>query len=248
MTGDTHGDFSRFRKKMYPELDALTKQDFVIICGDFGGVWQDCPEETFWLNWLDARPFTTLFISGNHENYDRLNALPVADWSGGKVQYIRPSILHLMRGQVFQIGGKRFFTMGGARSHDISDGILEPDDPDFRLKRKRLEKRHAYYRVNHQSWWKEELPNAEEYQTARDSLEAAGWQVDYILTHCCPTPVQSALTEDCQPDELTDFLEEVRQRCQFQYWFFGHYHSNLSFAFQKQQFHLLYENIMVLQE
>ena len=27
-------------------------------------------------------------------------------------------------------------------------------------------------------------------------------------------------------DELTDFLETVKQRCQFAYWFFGHYHKN----------------------
>ena len=27
-------------------------------------------------------------------------------------------------------------------------------------------------------------------------------------------------------EQLTDFLETVNQRCQFTYWFFGHYHDN----------------------
>ena len=47
------------------------------------------------------------------------------------MQVIRPSVLHLMRGQLYDICGKRIFTMGGASSHDIRDGILEPDDPDY---------------------------------------------------------------------------------------------------------------------
>jgi hypothetical protein len=60
-----------------------------------------------------------------------LAKFPVDEWHGGKVQYITPSILHLMRGQVFEIGGHSFFTMGGASCHDVSDGILDPDAPDF---------------------------------------------------------------------------------------------------------------------
>jgi hypothetical protein len=35
-------------------------------------------------------------------------------------------------------------------------------------------------RVNHRSWWKEELPGEEEYQTARANLDSVGWAVDYI--------------------------------------------------------------------
>ena len=37
----------------------------------------------------------------------------------------------LERGQVFDLGGRTFFTMGGASSHDIQDGVLEPDAPDI---------------------------------------------------------------------------------------------------------------------
>ena len=83
------------------------------------------------LDFLEHRPFTTLFAAGNHENYDALRAYPLEDWHGGKIRRIRPSVLLLERGQVFDVGGKRIFAMGGASSHDIQDGILELDDPQF---------------------------------------------------------------------------------------------------------------------
>lgn len=56
---------------------------------------------------------------------------PVAEWHGGKVHRIRPHVLHLMRGQIFELEGCRFFTMGGAKSHDIEDGIFGAGCPGF---------------------------------------------------------------------------------------------------------------------
>lgn len=100
----------------------MTKEDYVIICGDFGGVWNkevENKEEKHLLDWLEEKPFTTLFVDGNHENFDRLYSYPVELWHGGKVHKIRPSVIHLMRGQIYEIDGKSFFTFGGASSHDI---------------------------------------------------------------------------------------------------------------------------------
>ena len=34
MTGDTHGDFSRLRPAAFREQGGLTKDDYLIICGD----------------------------------------------------------------------------------------------------------------------------------------------------------------------------------------------------------------------
>ena len=244
ITGDVHGDFSRFKKEVFFEQTELTKEDYVIITGDFGGVWDNSPEEQRQLDWLEARPFTTLFVSGNHENFDLLAKLPVEKWHGGTVLRVCPSVIHLMRGQVYDIGGKKFFTMGGASSHDISGGILEPDDPKFRQKRKRLEISGALYRVNHRSWWAAELPSDAEYQTAQANLEANGWQVDYIITHCCPTSIQNDLSGGSyKADHLTDFLDEVAQKCQFKHWFHGHYHDN---RVLQDKFVLLYEQIIEL--
>ncbi len=132
-----------------------------------------------------------------------------------------------MRGQVYYIADKRFFTMGGASSHDIDAGILEPDDPNFRHKRKLLDKRKALYRINHVSWWKDELPSQDEYKTARRNLDACDWKVDYIISHCCPSSVADIISGGhYQLDILTDFFEELKGRIEFDIWFFGHYHDN----------------------
>lgn len=38
-TGDCHGNFRRFQSECFPEQANMTKDDAVIIAGDFGGVW-----------------------------------------------------------------------------------------------------------------------------------------------------------------------------------------------------------------
>lgn len=143
ITGDCHRNFERFNTRNFPEQKEMTKDDYVLICGDFGGIWNkdtENKEETWLLDWLDCKTFTTLFVDGNHENFDRLYAYPVEEWHGGKIHKIRPSVLHLMRGQVFKIAEKKIFTFGGASSHDIDGGILESDDPDFKKKKRKLDK------------------------------------------------------------------------------------------------------------
>ena len=122
----------------------MNKDDYVIICGDFGGVWDantESKHEKYWLDWLEEHSFTILFVDGNHENFDRLKEYPVKEWNGGKVHELRPHVLHLMRGQVFIIDGKKVFTFGGASSHDIQGGVLNKDDPDFMKKKEGSEQR-----------------------------------------------------------------------------------------------------------
>ena len=226
ITGDTHGGFQRFGMKYFPNQKTMCREDYAIIAGDFGGLWDDSPREAYWLNWLEERPFTTLFVDGNHENFDRLNELPVHQWQGGNVHYIRPHVLHLMRSQVFEIGGLTFFTMGGASSHDIQDGILDPAAPGFEQEYWFKRRTRQMFRVKGASWWSEELPSDEEYAEAVRNLERANWKVDCVLTHCAPTSVVKKLNESYASDRLTDFLQTVMERCRFDYWFLGHYHQN----------------------
>ena len=132
ITGDTHGDIGRMDIPFIPE--EITADDYLIICGDFGFVFFDNVAENKILNTLAKKPFTICFIGGNHENFNALINYPVEEWNGGKVHRIRKNILHLMRGQVFTIEGKTFFTMGGAYSID------------------------RYRRRKDISYWEEELP------------------------------------------------------------------------------------------
>ena len=111
ITGDTHCDFSRFDIENFPIQEEMTKSDYVIICGDFGGVWtylEESIQEKQRLDWLNERNFTTLFVDGNHENFTRLYDYPVENWHGGKVHKIRDSVFHLIRGEIFDIDGKSF--------------------------------------------------------------------------------------------------------------------------------------------
>ena len=132
-----------------------------------------------------------------------------------------------MSGQVYELHGKKFFTFGGAQSHDISGGILELDDPDLFEKRKQLARGGKPYRINHLSWWQQELPSEEEMEEGRQNLLEHGNQVDFIISHCCATSTQFLLSGGMfKDDRLTDYLEEIRQVTSFGKWFFGHYHDN----------------------
>lgn len=230
ITGDCHASYKKFGFKSFPDGRDLTKDDFIITCGDFG-LWDESEEQKYWMNWLNERPFTTLWVDGNHENFDLLKQLPIENWHGGKVHVIRPSVIHLMRGQLFTISGKRFFTFGGASSRDIRDGILERDDPMLKEKVRELNGIGASYRINHVSWWKEEMPDSSDLDEGIRNLKNAGWKTDYILTHCCATSLQNAVTHGKYPsNRLTDYFDKIRERCQFQHWFFGHYHTDADWS------------------
>ena len=224
-TGDTHRNFSRFSPDRFPEMRAMTKADTMIICGDCGALWYGGRRDEIQLELLEDLPFTIAFVDGNHENFTALSKYPVGEWNGGKVQLLRPHVIHLMRGQVFTLEGHTFFTMGGASSHDVEDGILDPANPDYyeRVLRLLREERRQY-RIVGQSWWPEELPSDEEYAEARRTLDAHSWEVDYIITHSPPSGIAERLGRP--RDTLTDFLEEIRRKVIYRQWLFGHCHED----------------------
>ena len=227
VTGDIHGNpFQRLNLENFPEGKTFTKEDYMIILGDFGLVWDDSAMEHSCLDWLENKPWTTLFIDGNHENYDLLNKFPIEEWGGGRVQKIRSSVIHLLRGEVYDIGGYKFLAMGGARSHDIQDGVLEVGDPRIKIWKKDDFK---LFRINHISWWEEEIPNEEERKNALKNLAENDYKVDYILTHEAPSSDVVLMDHLLyHPDEYSKWLEmEIRQKVKYKKWFFGHYHLNL---------------------
>ena len=77
ITGDTHGDFTRFTPGNFPEQETMNRNDYVIILGDFGGIWGDMRRERKKLSQLNSKPSTSLFLDVNHENYDKLTRFPV---------------------------------------------------------------------------------------------------------------------------------------------------------------------------
>lgn len=242
VTGDIHGNPSRLSTDIFPEQKEMTKEDYVILLGDVGLVWDykgESKNEKYWLDWLETKSFTTLFIDGNHENFSRLNSYEVSEFCGGNASFIRPSVIHLKRGQVLNLQGKKIFTFGGAKSHDISDGILEPGDKRIKEWDKNYNK---MFRVNGVSWWREEMPSQEEMDEGICNLQKENNKVDYILTHCPPTSVLKQMNNNYGSDYLTDYLQAIKENIKYKKWLFGHMHVNKNYQWDKAA--CLYEQIV----
>jgi len=142
ITGDTHGghDIRKISTKNWPKQKELTKNDYLIIVGDFGLLFDNpiSSQEEYWLNWLNEKNFTTLFVDGNHENFDLLSQLKETQKFGGPVGKVKESIYHLKRGFVYVIDSKKIFVFGGANSIDKSQ------------------------RIPYVSWWPQEIPSFSE--------------------------------------------------------------------------------------
>ena len=248
ITGDTHAQFNRFSTKHFPEQKNMTRDDYVIICGDFGGIWDyifSSSTETYWLNWLAEKQFTLLFVDGNHENFDRLKEFPIISYHGGKAHRIRDNIYHLMRGYVFEFEDKKFFTFGGAQSHDIQDGILDIKNyeslTDLVHDYNKRTKKGEMLRINHISWWANELPEKYEMKRGIENLKKVNFEVDYVISHCLPQDVCSAAGYR-SADKLTMYFNSLRldHKLKFHRWYCGHYHREQA-IFGK--FIIKYENI-----
>ena len=208
VTGDTHGNQNKWLK----EIDStLKKGDILIVCGDFGvGFWDGrfFPEEMFY-DYLSEKEYNVLFVDGNHEDFDKLNSYKVEMWCGGKVHKIRDNIIHLMRGEVFNIDGNTIFVMGGGYSLD-------------------KERRTEGY-----DWWPQEMPTEEEYDNALTNLSKVDNKVDYIITHTAPfesiyylSTIRSFQIKGYVREEmpLTFFLDEIQKSVEYKHWYFGHFH------------------------
>lgn len=210
ITGDTHGsiDIHKLKNKAFKDSSKLTKNDYVIVLGDFGVIWDNSNEQKYWLKWLDNKHFTTLFIDGNHESFDLLYKYPVEEWNGGKIHRINDSVYHLMRGQVFNIDGLKFFTFGGATSID------------------------KLQRTEYISWWRQELPTTKELDEGINNLEKNNWQVDYVLSHCCSANMLKVLynyrlLNDYDTDILNKYFNMIEDKVDYKHWYFGHYHQDI---------------------
>lgn len=211
VTGDYHGgiaEHARFDEEEWPVGYTLDRDDVVIIAGDFGLPWDFSEVECEEISWLESRPWTTVFVDGNHERYDHWADRPVEPWCGGLVQRLSNGspIRRLMRGEVYEIEGVTIFTLGGATSID-----------------KKL-------RTPYVDWWPQELPDQDDFAHADENLEKHGWCVDHVITHACSNRMlpkalfPSYRWETPDTDPLTDYLDTLESGLTFSHWYCGHYH------------------------
>lgn len=229
LTGDIHGELSinKLSSANWPEGQGLCRDDYVIVLGDFGLVW-DCggesASEKYWLDWLESKPWTTLFIDGNHENFDRLESdeFVLAEWAGGIVRCVRPHVRHLLRGEVYEIDGISFLAFGGARSVDRS------------------------HRKEGLDWWPRELPDEADKSNCFDNLARHGDAVDVVLTHAAPAAAYyGALSPTSYlPDAFSNWLQDnIARPVSFKRWYFGHHHIDKPW---ERPFTPLFEDIVEL--
>ncbi|MBQ8572088.1 MAG: metallophosphoesterase, partial [Ruminococcus sp.] len=98
ITGDTHGDIKRLKTRAAKKL---SKDDTLIICGDFGFLWDESDDENKKLEFLNSQKYQILFVDGTHENFKRIESHPVVDLYSGKAHKISRNIYHLMRGEIY---------------------------------------------------------------------------------------------------------------------------------------------------
>lgn len=198
ITGDLHGDMGRFKSKAARKLK---KGDTLIICGDFGFIWEGTKKEESRLKKLGKHKYNVLFIEGTHDNLELIQKYPLEDWNEGKVRRIYGNLMKLERGSIFNIEDKSIFVFGGGESIDLEERIKD----------------------NH--WWQQELPNEDELSVAKENLESCGNTVDYIITHECSSKIKSFI--DMKSDHInlmTAFFDHVSESVTYKGWYFGCYH------------------------
>lgn len=216
ITGDIHGDFSRFKS---PLLRKLRKHDALIICGDFGFIWDGSDKEKKLLKKIGRKRYNVLFVEGSHENYDLLEKYEVEEWCGGKTRLISGRLRQLMRGQVYEIAEKTVFSFGGGQSDDNAE-LIEG-----------------------QNWWAREIPDESELNEGRNNLERAGNDVDFVVTYEPPAKLHEFIDHTAgDVNHINTFLNEVYEKTTFKKWFFGKLHLNKLIP---PKYHAVYDNIIV---
>ena len=171
VTGDLHGDYSRFKR---PEMKKLRAGDILLVCGDFGFIWDNSKQEQAVLKKLSEKKYTIAFVDGCHENFDLLQQYRLVRWRGGVARLIAPNIFHLQRGEIYTIENQKYFAFGGGHSQDYE------------------------YRRDTGNWWRQEQPTHDEIRRAIRNLNRNQATVDYIITHEPPASLKDCLGVDVQ--------------------------------------------------
>ena len=201
VTGDTHADAARLSPQ---NLRKLKENDTLIICGDFGFLWNGDKKEEKILRELGSRKYHICFIDGTHENFKLLNEAPTVEWRYGKVKSIYGNLRYLLRGELYHMEGMKVFVMGGGESPDMD------------------------MRVGTEHWSREEMPSKEELYHGLANIEKAHFDVDFIFTHEPPLKTKEFLglsgDGEIRVSALNSYFDEIGKICKYKKWYFGSMH------------------------
>ncbi len=170
--------------------------DWLIVLGDVGLQFENTAANRAFTDWFLALTCRIAIVDGNHENNAFLASFPEEDWCGGKIHRLSPSIVHLQRGYIFDIEGKRFFVMGGCKS-------------SAKWKEQGL-------------WYAGECPDEAELRRGYASLQACGNAVDYVLTHAYWR--EEEMPTALQPPTVEELITYIDEAVSFTHWYSGHRH------------------------
>lgn len=204
ITGNTHGDLSRFFKT---GIKKMKENDILIICGDFGFIWDGSENEKKNLEQIGKFKFKTLFVDGTHENFDILDKYENIKIYDNTAKHIKGNLYQLMRGKVYNIENNIILTFGGGES----------DDKDMR--------------VELNTWWKEEMPTIMQMKAAVEELNKVNRSVDFIVTHEPPLHIKNLINQSCNNiNQLNTFFEDLSKQVEYNHWFFGSLHIDKKFS------------------
>lgn len=215
VTGDIHGEYKRFESS---RLKKLTENDCLIVCGDFGFIWDNSKKERQTLRKICDKKYKTLFVDGTHENFSLLATYPVVELFGGRARKIGGNLYQLLRGEIYRIEDKTFFAFGGGDS----------DDKELRRE--------------NGTWWKEEMPSMIEMQYGIENLDKVDRKVDYVITHQPSMKDMALAAHKCRIDPLSTYFDELSKNITYKKWYFGSLHKNKKLRHTKA--HCLFTDIV----
>ena len=211
LTGDTHGEFSRFRN--YDKDFQKDPYAAVIILGDAGLNWTLDENDSHMKNFLTKNyRFRIYCVRGNHEarpeDVPGMHLVYDEDVDGEVwVQDKWLNICYFKDAGIYHINGYKVGVIGGAYSVD------------------------KWYRLSRNAIWyeNEQLTDTEQAEALR---LFKGQTVDFMLTHTCPiswepTDLFLPMINQSKVDKTMElFLEKVKDTVDFKVWCFGHYHND----------------------
>lgn len=226
ITGDTHGDFSRyieFTTRMQP-----TDNDAMIILGDAGLNYYGNERDEARKNFVNSFPFTTFCIHGNHEMRPTdISTYKTKEYCGGTVWYEDeyPNILFAKDGEIYNFDGYSCVVIGGTYSVDKF----------YRLARGWM-------------WFENEQPSEETKSYVEQQLQNRENKTDIVLSHTCPVKYEptevfiQGLDQSTVDKSTEEWLGEIEEKLDYKRWYCGHYHTVKKI--DKMQF--MFEDIDVL--
>jgi len=163
-------------------------------------------------------------VDGNHENFNLIKEMEtICYWKGGYIGLLPFGAIHLLRGEIYNIGDRRIGVCGGAESIDKE------------------------WRKENESWWAAEKITDQDVETFKMNLlngDERGREIDIMLSHDCPASMTKLVglysgVNGAKISSSQMQLEHILAMSDIKKWYFGHWHIDMSFG---KQFECLYKS------